>query len=205
MLFFTQYFVQWNVFTSRIEAGRMLAEQLQKERIEEPLVLAIPRGGVIVGHEIAKNLGCVLDVVIAKKLTPPNNPEFAIGAIIHDGTTYFSINQQEYLGKKELENEIEQKKKEVSKRLEKFRGNSEYDLKGKTIILVDDGIATGATVFVILMWLSKQNPEKIIVAVPVMPPQAFESMGMKFVMNKVIEKNNSFRDSYRFFCSRSIL
>lgn len=175
------------VFANRTEAGRRLAEELQYLN-ETKLVLAIPRGGVVVGNEIAKKINCSLDVMVSKKLTPPDHPEFAIGAIMHDGMVYFNTNWQEYLQKNQLEDEIRKKKEEVIRRLEKFRGNSKYELGNKTIILVDDGIATGATVFVILNWLSKQKPKKIIVAVPVMPPQAFQYIGTEFVMNKVVEK-----------------
>ncbi len=175
------------VFANRTEAGRRLAEELQYLN-ETKLVLAIPRGGVVVGNEIAKKINCSLDVIVSKKLTPPDHPEFAIGAIMHDGTVYFNTNWQEYLQKNQLEEEIRKKKEEVIRRLEKFRGNSKYELGNKTVILVDDGIATGATVFVILNWLSKQKPKKIIVAVPVMPPQAFQYIEMEFVMNKVVEK-----------------
>lgn len=163
------------MFKNRIEAGRRLGEKLQHLRGNN-VVLAIPRGGVIVGHEIAKKINCSLDVIVSKKLTPPDYPEFAIGAIMHDGTVYFNTNWQQYLQENELEDEIRKKKEEVLRRLEKFRGSSKYEFKDKTIILVDDGIATGSTIFAILKWLSKQNTKKIFIAVPVLPAQTYQKI-----------------------------
>ena len=162
---------------NRSEAGRQLAEKLHvlvKEK--DVIVLAIPRGGVEVGMEIAKKLRCVLDVIIAKKITPSDYPEYAIGAITHDGTIYHGPNWKQFSEDPNLDAEITQKKLEVKKRLEKFRGSDFYQIEGKTVILVDDGIATGATVFVLLKWLSKQNPESIILATPVIPANTFEEM-----------------------------
>ena len=158
---------------NRTVAGQMLAEKL-KEINANSIVLTIPRGGVIVGHEIAKKLGCTLDVVISKKITPPEQPEYAIGAITHDGTLYKGSNWEIYTNTKDFEKEIEKKKIEVNRRLKIYRGNRDYNLDKKTIILVDDGIATGATIFAILNWLKKMNPREIILAIPVIPQNTFE-------------------------------
>jgi putative phosphoribosyl transferase len=162
---------------NRTEAGLQLVEKLQ-ERVKgkDVIVLAIPRGGIKVGVEIAKKLGCMLDVVIAKKITPHDNPEFAIGAITHDGTIYKGPHWKQFSEDPNLETEIARKKLEVKKRLENFRMDDVYKIEGKTVILVDDGIATGATVFVLLKWLSKQNVESIILATPVIPPNTYEEM-----------------------------
>jgi predicted phosphoribosyltransferase len=163
----------------RIEAGRLLAQKINFVSNHDVLVLAIPRGGVIVGHEIAKKIGCKLDIAISKKITPPDSPEFAIGAITHDGTLFQSNYWDNYVGYPNLADEIEKKKLEVRRRLEEYRGNSEYDISGKRIILVDDGIATGSTVFAILNWLTKQNVKEIILAIPVMPAGVYELMKQK--------------------------
>lgn len=160
----------------RIEAGRLLAEKLRKIEIKDPIVLAIPRGGVIVGNEIAKRLGCKVDVVIAKKITPEENPEFAIGAITYDGTLYKGEYWNYYTNEYFIKKEIDKKKTEVKRRLELYRGSADYNIQGKTVILVDDGIATGATVFVLLDWIKKQNVKMIILAVPVMPASMYEIM-----------------------------
>lgn len=153
----------------RIEAGKLLGKRLSTLDIKEPIVLAIPRGGMIVGHEVAKVLNCKLDVVISKKITPPENPEYAIGAITYDGTIYEGEYWNKFTDYPNFDEELDRKKIEVKRRLEEYRGTADYNLKEKTIILVDDGIATGSTVFVILNWLNKQNVEKILLAIPVIP------------------------------------
>jgi len=153
----------------RIEAGKLLGKRISTLDIKEPIVLAIPRGGMIVGHEVAKVLNCKLDVVISKKITPPENPEYAIGAITYDGTIYEGEYWNKFTNYPNFDEELDRKKIEVKRRLEEYRGTADYNLKEKTIILVDDGIATGSTVFAILNWLNKQNVEKILLAIPVIP------------------------------------
>lgn len=161
----------------RNEAGKKLAEKiLDVFKNNDAIVLAIPRGGVIVGEEIAKKIGCPLDVIISKKITPPSSPEYAVGAITHDGIIYQSENWDMFSREPNFENEVNKKKLEVKRRLEEYRGNSDYNFENKIVILVDDGIATGATVFVLLKWLSKQNINKIILAVPVIPMDTFKKM-----------------------------
>lgn len=159
----------------RREAGRRLSEIIEEIEIKDPIVLSIPRGGVIVGDEIAKKLGCSLDVVISKKITPPDNPEYAIGAITEDGTIYEGQYWDLYKGEA-LQREIEEKRMEVNRRLKFYRGNSKYQLEGKGAIIVDDGIATGATVLAILKWIKDKNPKKIILAVPLMPKVFYEKI-----------------------------
>lgn len=183
---------------NRTVAGQMLAEKL-KEIGDSPIVLAVPRGGVIVGHEIAKKLGCLLDVVISKKITPIDNPEYAIGAVVHDGTLYKGPNWEYYSNTKDFAKEIEQKKIEVYRRLEIYRGSAEYDLDRKTVILVDDGIATGATIFAILNWLKKTNPREIILAIPVIPQCTFEVLQNNTQKIIFLEKPVNFVSVGQFF------
>lgn len=162
---------------NRIEAGRQLSQKiLESLEIKNALVLAIPRGGVVVGFEIAKKLGCTLDVAIAKKITPPDHPEYAVGAITHEGTIYEGPHWKNYSRIVNFQNEIEKKKNEAKRRLVEYRGDAKYSLDGKTIILVDDGIATGATVFVLLKWLEKQKTNQIILAVPVIASHTYEEL-----------------------------
>lgn len=159
------------MFLNRTDAGKQLSEKIPP--LSNPIVLAIPRGGVIIGHMIAKKLGCPLDVIISKKISPPGLSEYAIGAITHDGTLYQSKNWSEFCNDPGFDDELLQKKKETKRRLEKYRGHDKYFLKEKSIILVDDGIATGSTVFAILNWLKKQNTQKIILAIPVIPSDTY--------------------------------
>lgn len=183
----------------RVEAGQLLAEKISSIKEKNFVVLAIPRGGVIVGHEIAKRLGCRLDIAISKKITPPDSPEFAIGAITHDGTLFRSDYWDNYAEYPNLDQEIEKKKLEVKRRLEEYRGSSEYNIDGKTVILVDDGIATGSTVFAILNWLEKQNVKEIILAIPVMPASIYELMKKRVSLILVLESPEDFSAVGQFY------
>lgn len=162
---------------NRTDAGIKLAERLANiVNGKDSLVLAIPRGGVVIGEEIAKRLQCPLDVIISKKITPPSYPEYAIGAITHDETIYHSKNWKKYSQEPNFEEEIQKKKQEAKRRIEQYRKNTDYQFDDKTVILVDDGIATGATVFVLIKWLSEHKVKRIILAVPVIPANTYEEM-----------------------------
>jgi len=164
---------------NRIEAGQLLAEKLLALDIKEPLVLAVPRGGVIVGHEIANKLRCKLDIIISKKITPPDNPEFGIGAITYDGTLYKGEYWNYYSDNTKFDDEVTKKRKEVKRRLEEYRGTTDYKLEKSAVILVDDGIATGSTVFAILDWLFNQKSKKILLAIPVIPASTYRILEKK--------------------------
>ena len=185
----------------RVEAGQLLGDNLIKCNLENPVILAIPRGGVILGHEIAKKLGCKLDVVISKKITPPENPEYAIGAITHDGTLYKSDYWDNYSSDENFADELTRKKQEVKRRLEEYRKTTEYDLEGKTIVLVDDGIATGSTVFAILNWLSKQRTKKVLLAISVIPADTYEAIKPKVSNVVTLEIPTSFSSVGQFYSS----
>lgn len=169
------------LFENRAHAARILAEKLQwlKEKWGASLiVLAVPRGGVVTGDIIANKLGASLDVVVAKKVGDQFNPEFAIGAVTHDGS--FVLNEdvinftdvsQEYLRKS-----ISTLNNEIDRRLIKFRGNKTYHLEDKAVLLVDDGIATGTTMIAAIKWLKAQKLKKLIVAVPVGPRDTIEKL-----------------------------
>lgn len=162
------------MFTDRVDAGKKLAVKIPV--YQNSLVLAIPRGGVILGDVIAQKVGCDLDVIISKKITPPDQSEYAIGATMHDGTLYKSGYWSKFRDDPRFEKELKQKQEEVKRRLVEYRGDDKYFLEDKCIILVDDGIATGSTVFAILNWIKKQKTKKIILAVPVMPPDTFKKL-----------------------------
>ena len=159
----------------------MLAEKL--ERLKKKwdtnlIVLAIPRGGVVTGDVIANRLGVDLDVVVAKKVGHPSNSEFAIGAVIHDGSFFPNEDVLRSLdvSRQYIIDSVSILKKEIDRRLIKFRGNKNYYLMDKTAILVDDGIATGTTMFAAIKWLKTQNLKKLIVAVPVGPADTIEKL-----------------------------
>jgi predicted phosphoribosyltransferase len=154
----------------RLHAGRLLAEKLVTIiKGKNCLILAIPRGGIIVGDEIARKLGYPLDIIISKKITPPDYPEYAVGAITYDGVLYYGHDWERYSNDPRFEAEINKKRMEVKRQIEAYRGNTDYNFDDKTIILVDDGIATGATVCAILQWLIQKQVKEIILATPVIP------------------------------------
>jgi putative phosphoribosyl transferase len=190
-----------SLFHDRIDAAQKLVEKLvewlneerqkeeERQQLEEAnkgeerresnnlVILAIPRGGVIIGDIVATMLDAKLDIVVSRKVGAPFNPELAIGAVMPDGSFFpneniiniFKIPQQ-YIAAK-IEAEVE----EIERRLVIFRGSKQYDidnLKNKTVILVDDGIATGATILAAAEWLRKNdkiNCKKLVLAVPVAP------------------------------------
>ncbi len=163
-------------FKNREDAGKKLAAKLAGLKALNPVVLAIPRGGVVVGDIAAKALSAKLDIVVPRKLGAPYNPELAIGAVMHDGTYYLNKDIIALLNVNEeyIKREVETQRLEIERRLHLFRKSREYDLKDKNIVLVDDGIATGATVFAVINWLKKQQPGKLVVAVPVLPAETLE-------------------------------
>lgn len=158
------------IFQDRGEAGKKLAEKLIQFHFQNPVVLALPRGGVPVGLEIAKILQAPLEVVVARKIGAPGNPEFGIGAISEGGVKVLDEQTITLLGlsEEEIENLAELEKKRLQERVEKYRkGQPLPSLEGKVAILVDDGLATGITAKAAIEALKKQHPQEIILATPV--------------------------------------
>jgi putative phosphoribosyl transferase len=158
-------------FRDRTEAGRVLAERLREYADgDDVVVLALPRGGVPVAHEVAKALDAPLSVVVARKLGVPGYPELAMGAIASGGSVVLDEGLVGRLGvsRQQLQQVVIDEAGEVARREELYRGGRELpDLEGKTVILVDDGLATGATMRAAALALRELNPAKIVVAVPV--------------------------------------
>lgn len=157
------------MFSDRTDAGKQLAKKLEFVRKENPIILAIPRGGVIVADAIASFLGCKLDIIVSRKIGAPDNSELAIGAVLHDGSYFPNNDVLKILQVPQMYIDLEkaEQMREIQRRLISYRGSIQYDLSGKTIVLVDDGLATGATMTVVALWVKKQNPNKVIIAVPV--------------------------------------
>jgi putative phosphoribosyl transferase len=162
------------IFTDRRAAGVELASRLKGYRdAEGVIVLALPRGGVVTGSEVASYLNCHLDVIIVKKIGFPGQPEFAIGAVSETGTVALNEHVISSYGvsKKYVEEEVSRQKDEIERRVSLYReGQRIPDLKNKKIILIDDGVATGASMKAAISTLKEENVEKLIVAVPVAPP-----------------------------------
>lgn len=157
-------------FADRDEAGRLLAERLVAHRGMGTLVLGIPRGGVVLAGIVAEALDGELDVIVARKLGAPHQPELALGAITADGTEYINTDTVEQLGVPSgyIASVARTERAEAQRREEKFRGSRSLPkVEGRTVIVVDDGLATGATMFAAVEALKRQNPKRLIVAVPV--------------------------------------
>jgi len=166
-------------FQNRKEAGLLLAEQLLPLQKEHPLILAIPRGGVPVAVEVARRLGAEMDILIVKKIGAPANPELAIGAICEDGRPWFNSRVVSLLGIKtaSLKALADEKSEEVRVQARRLRGSrSPLSVAGRTVILIDDGIATGATLLAAIYLLRAQSPDKILVAAPVAPASSLEEL-----------------------------
>jgi predicted phosphoribosyltransferase len=152
-------------FIDRYDAARQLAVELEKYKNEEGVILAVPRGGVPIGYYLARHFNFALDLLMTKKLGHPYNEEYAIGAV---GLEDAIIEDTEGISPKYLEEETNRIHKELKERYKKFMGEKEpVDLKGKIVIVVDDGVATGRTILTTLKMLRNKNPKKLVVAVPV--------------------------------------
>ena len=165
-------------FRDRREAGQLLAKEFASLRGQKDvIVLGIPRGGVVVAAEVAKKLGAPLDVYITRKIGAPYNPELAIGAVASDGTLVLDYNLIERIGVPEdyVQRETERQRQEIQRRLATYRGSRpEPQLEGKTVILVDDGVATGATILASLRAIKQRKPARLILAVPVGPADTIQ-------------------------------
>jgi predicted phosphoribosyltransferase len=139
-------------------------------------VLGVPRGGVVLADIVAKRLGAEFDIVVPRKMGAPDNEELAIGAVMEDGTSYINKYLVDALRipKEYVEKEKARQTDEIQRRMAAYRKSMNYNVAGKRAILVDDGIATGATIIASARWLKKHGPAALVIAVPVAPPQSVE-------------------------------
>lgn len=166
------------IFADRIDAGERLAKSLAHLVGSECVVLAIPRGGVIVGEVIARELGAPLDVVVPRKIGAPGNPELAIGAVA-PGIRVLDPRMVGALGVTDryLEREIAEQEAEIERRQRAYRGGRPpQPVEGRVAIVVDDGVATGSTAVAALRWARARGAERVVLAVPVAPPQSLERL-----------------------------
>lgn len=165
------------VFKDRAEAGRELGNRLNQLSLVRPVVLGIPRGGVVTAAAIAKVLGAEFDIVLSRKLRAPNQSELAIGALGEDGSVYHDRATQEMVSASQayLAREIAHQQEEIARRKAMFRAvRPAAELTGRSVIVTDDGIATGSTMLAALQTVRLQQPKELIVAVPVAPPDRLE-------------------------------
>ncbi len=165
------------MFKDRREAGRKLAEKLEAYRGENGLILALPRGGVVLGHEIAHALSMPLDIITTRKIGHPSNPEYAIGAVDQDGVTILNESEIASVDKEWLRDEVEKQKAEAVRRNDLYRKQSRaLEVGDKIIIIVDDGIATGFTMRLAVKVIKNRNPKRVIVAVPVASQETIQRL-----------------------------
>jgi len=165
------------VFLNRRDAGEKLGRALLKYKEGDTVILGIPRGGVIVAAEVAGVLGKPLDVIIPRKIGAPHNSEVAIGAVTQDGTVIKDEAVTEILGISDEQIKVlaEKVSAEIARRVDTYRGGRPgLKLKGRTVIVVDDGIATGFTVQAALKSVRNMNPSHLVLAVPVAPAETTE-------------------------------
>ena len=167
------------MWLNRIEAGRALAPQLKNLSGPDTVILGIPRGGVIVAAEAAAILGLPLDVLITRKLGSPGNPELGIGAIAPDAVAIIDEDLVRYLNVTDdyLDKEKTRQMEELRRREKLYRGDAaESDWSGKTLVLIDDGIATGATIKAAALYAKRRGAKRVIIAAPVAPPDTPERL-----------------------------
>jgi len=180
------------IFQDRLDASKRLAKKLlwlkqnqlkeERDRRQQSIViLAIPRGGVIIGDVIATELDAKLDIIVSRKIGAPENPELAIGAVMPDGSYFLNQRLVNMLHVPQVYIQIQahEQIKEIDRRLMAYRGSKEYDneFERKAVVLVDDGIATGATMTASAKWIkNKQQCKRLVIAVPVAPAEVLDDL-----------------------------
>lgn len=172
------------IFADRSEAGRRLAERVEaylgrQPQERAPVVLALPRGGVPVGYQVARAIGADLDIVVARKIGMPGHPEFGIGAVTETGPPIISraVLRRAGLTEQDLAGAIAAERDEVRRRLRRYRGDRPRpDLAGETVIIVDDGLATGVTALAALRAVRGEQPARLVFAAPVCAPDAADAL-----------------------------
>lgn len=169
------------IFTSRADAGRQLAQALKGCNAD--VVIALPRGGVVVGYEVATTLSLPLEVICPRKIGAPGNPEYAIGAVTEGGEISLQPGACASYSQEEIERLVAQERAEAQRRAELYRsGRAPYPLAGRSVLLVDDGIATGSTMRAAIESVRQQGAQSITVAVPVAPPQTAEQLEVEAIV-----------------------
>ncbi|MFQ5864520.1 MAG: phosphoribosyltransferase [bacterium] len=160
----------FGVFENRQEAGKLLANKLIHLKEKNPVILGLPRGGVLIAHEIAQALGTILDVVVARKLGAPDNPELAIGAVTESGVVQLnpSIIESLDITEEYIESERQKQLAEIKRRVQVYRKvHQRVPLDKQIVVITDDGVATGATVKAAILGVQSENPAELILAIPV--------------------------------------
>jgi predicted phosphoribosyltransferase len=175
------------MFLDRNDAGEKLTHSLEKFRNEDVIVLAVPRGGLAIAYDIIKRFGFKWDLIIPRKIGAPHNKEYAIGAVSVDGSYFLNHDYVKMLGISQdyIDKEVLEETKEIKRRMKEYRGTDTFpEVKDKTAIIIDDGIATGFTTLAVIKAVKKQGAKKIILAIPVGPRETIEEF--KELVDEVI-------------------
>jgi putative phosphoribosyl transferase len=169
------------IFRDRAEAGRALADRLAADLGDraDPLVLALPRGGLPVAEPVARRLGGELDIVVARKIGAPGRPEFGVGAIAEDGPPVYDPDNLLWAGVTEdgVAGVLAAERQELRRRIRLYRGDRPPPRPaGRTVLVIDDGLATGVTAHAALRWVRGHAPARLILAAPVCAPQARDAL-----------------------------
>jgi putative phosphoribosyl transferase len=170
------------LFSNREDAGKQLAAKLLPFAGADPLILAIPRGGVVVGSQVARALSVPLDIIIPRKIGAPFDPEVAIGAVTPDGAVLYEeeVLARWHLSLDQIQSLVDQAYHEMQRRMQVYRGQKPLPVvAGRVVILIDDGIATGFTVRAALRSIRRQHPHQLILAVPVIPQDTLEILSQE--------------------------
>ncbi|MGI5920348.1 MAG: phosphoribosyltransferase [Syntrophomonadaceae bacterium] len=170
------------LFANRREAGELLTVELKKRNIKFDVILAVPRGGVIIADAIAAGFNCEMDVIIAKKIGSPDLPEYAVGAVAPDGEVLIhdKIHRLETINENQLQRMAAAVQKEINYRLNLYRSyKSPVNITHRKVLVVDDGIASGFTMRAAVKYLRRQKVSEIIMAVPVTSYQAYKSLSQE--------------------------
>ena len=165
------------LFKNRKDAGIRLAGALEKYQGADVIVFALPRGGVVLGAEIANRLNAPLDLVITKKIGHPLNSEYAICAVAEEGEPICNTSEVSKLDPIWFQDEVRKVQNEIKRRRKEYFGEiKQHDIEGRIAILVDDGIATGFTMIAAIKEIRKRKPKKVVVAIPVTPYDTAQSL-----------------------------
>ena len=177
------------MFSDRTDAGQQLARGLESYRRSNPLVLGLPRGGVVVAAAIARALQCDLDVLLVKKLRAPDNPELALGAVCEEGRVFINEEVLRLTGADDFYLEAERRERlaEIADQRRRYRAvKPRQPLTGRTILLVDDGLATGATMIAAAGASALSRPQELVVAVPVSHPETIDTLEAMPMVDRVV-------------------
>jgi putative phosphoribosyl transferase len=194
-------------FKDRFAAGEILASMLGRYKDnrdrDSVTIIGIARGGIVVADAIAEKLNADFDIIVPRKLRSPHNSENAIGAIMHDGSVYLdksTLETHHDVSDEYIAMEKSEKKQEMEHKLSMYRPQArEYKIRDRTIILVDDGIATGATMFAAARWIRKQEPKRLIVAAPVASKQVVKRLKNEADQIEVIRNPSDFKAVEQFY------